>query len=1010
MSARSVVRVSVVLFAFFFLTGPVLWGTNASGIGRVTKKAASRKASKIGQSSNVAPAGSLQLMPFLTGLSNPLLVTNAHDGSNRLFIVQQTGQILVLQPGSTTPTVFLDISSRIRFGGEQGLIGVTFHPRYWQNGRFYVHYSRSSDGDGTISEFRVSVGNPNVADPNSEKILLTVDQPFSNHNGGMIEFGPDGFLYIAKGDGGSANDPGNRAQNLGVMNGKILRIDVDHTAAGKNYAIPADNPFVSTSGAVPEIYAYGLRNPFRFSFDRGTGKLYAGDVGQDAWEEADIITSGGNYGWRIFEGNHCTNIDPCVSTGLIFPILEYGHTLGRCGIIGGYIYRGTLTTLPQGIYTYGDICTGEVFTFDGTTSTVIGNVGANISSFGEDESGELYVCENGAGTVMKLAPAATCSLSLGTQSATFGVSGGTGSFTVSDPGACQWSSLSGATWITVNSGGSGSSSGTLNYTVSANPRSEQRLGTIAVAGKVFKITQSAAATDYAGTLETADCTTISGWAADRNRLNTAINVEIYDGTMLVATVFATDPRPDVATSLGDNGLHGFSLPTPANLKNGFAHSVHVKFEASATELTNSPASITCGSPTPSYVGFVDHLGCDTIAGWAADRNRLNTSINVEIYDGSTMISTVPATISRPDVGASLGDNGLHGFSVATPTSLMDGASHSVHVKFETSTTELNNSPANLTCSAGTPNYAGNVDHLGCDLIAGWVADRNRLNTSINVEIYDGSTLVSTTLANISRPDVGTFLGDNGLHGFNVPTPSAFKDGAAHTVHVKFESSTTEVGGSPKPLTCSAQTPSYVGFVDQSGCNTISGWAADRNRLNTSINVEFYDGTTLIAVVAASQSRPDVGTFLGDNGLHGFSLTTPLSLKTGAAHSLHIKFETSATELSGSPANITCTASTASYAGFVDLMNCTTIAGWAADRNRLNTSISVSVYDGSTLLMTVPATISRPDVGSALGDNGLHGFSIATPSSIKTGTAHTIHVKFETGGTELIHSPGSLTCP
>jgi subtilase family serine protease len=312
-----------------------------------------------------------------------------------------------------------------------------------------------------------------------------------------------------------------------------------------------------------------------------------------------------------------------------------------------------------------------------------------------------------------------------------------------------------------------------------------------------------------------------------------------------------------------------------------------------------------------------------------------------------------------------------------------------------------------------PNYVGFVDGASCTTISGWAADRNALNTSINVEIYDGTTLLTTVLANNSRPDVASYLGSASyaLYGFSLPTPTQLLNGAAHTVHVKFSTSTTELTGSPVTLTCGTNLPpNYIGFIDSASCTSIAGWAADKNHLSTSVNVELYDGSTLIAVVPATNSRPDVETFLGSTyALYGYSIATPDSLKTGATHTLHIKFATSTTELTGSPASVNCTRATPNYVGFVDVASCTQIGGWAADRNRLNTSITVSLYDGSTLLETVVAKVSRPDVGAYLGDNGLHGFSFVTPSSLMTGSAHSIHVKFETSATDLSGSPASLTC-
>ncbi|CAN5723240.1 hypothetical protein BH24ACI2_BH24ACI2_11950 [soil metagenome] len=346
-----------------------------------------------------------RLQPYLSGLSSPLLLTNAKDGTKRNFVVQQGGIIKVVQPGSNTPTDFLNITSRIVSGGERGLLGLTFHPQFATNGYFFVNYTRSGDGATVIARFKTTNSTNALGDPNSERIVLTVPQPFSNHNGGMIEFGPDGNLYIGMGDGGSANDPSNRAQNINELLGKFLRITPDVSGNNNNlpYTIPADNPFVGVAGA-DEIYAVGLRNPFRWSFDRGgTRQLWAGDVGQNAIEEVDIITKGGNYGWRVYEGTQCTNNDPnlCNPNNFIPPIFQYSHPGGRCSVTGGYIYRGTKGSLPNGAYTYADYCTGEIWIWQNNQQILLLDTTRFISSFGEDEDGEIYVVGLG-GTVEKI--------------------------------------------------------------------------------------------------------------------------------------------------------------------------------------------------------------------------------------------------------------------------------------------------------------------------------------------------------------------------------------------------------------------------------------------------------------------------------------------------------------------------------------------------------------------------------------------------------------------------------
>lgn len=344
------------------------------------------------------------LEPLASGLSSPVYMTTARDGTDRKFIVEQQGRILVLQPDSSTPAPFLDIVDKVLSGGERGLLGLAFHPQFPQNRFFFVNYTRQPDGATVVARYSVLASDPNRADPASEVVFLTIDQPFANHNGGMIEFGPDNFLYIGMGDGGSGNDPQNRAQNPDDLLGKILRIDVDNPSGGVPYSSPQSNPFFGAAPGRDEIFALGLRNPYRFSFDRSTGELYGGDVGQNAREEIDIITLGGNYGWRVFEGTLCTNLGPesCATLAAIPPIAEYGHEGGRCSVTGGYVYRGTRSTLPAGAYIFGDFCSGEIFMFQNGVQTVLADTELSISSFAEDESGEIYVISHG-GTISRIA-------------------------------------------------------------------------------------------------------------------------------------------------------------------------------------------------------------------------------------------------------------------------------------------------------------------------------------------------------------------------------------------------------------------------------------------------------------------------------------------------------------------------------------------------------------------------------------------------------------------------------
>ena len=343
-----------------------------------------------------ASSARIDLQLELAGLSQPIFVTGAGDGSQRLFVVEQPGLIKVQKPGAPAATVFLDISQKVLYGGEQGLLGLAFHPQYSQNRRLFVNYTRKPDGATVIGEYRADDANPDVAGP-SESVLLVISQPFANHNGGMVAFGPDGYLYIAMGDGGSGNDPENRAQDPQDLLGKILRIDIDRKGLVTPYSIPPSNPFINSPNGRPEIFALGLRNPWRFSFDRTTGRLYAGDVGQSQIEEVDVITAGGNYGWRVLEGTRCTGLGPasCSAPGFIPPVAEYNHSQGRCSITGGYVYRGSRGSLPFGAYVFADFCTGEIFMLNSGVQSLLLRTGRNISSFGEDENGEIYVVDWG---------------------------------------------------------------------------------------------------------------------------------------------------------------------------------------------------------------------------------------------------------------------------------------------------------------------------------------------------------------------------------------------------------------------------------------------------------------------------------------------------------------------------------------------------------------------------------------------------------------------------------------
>lgn len=356
-----------------------------------------------------APAVGLELV---STFRQPLGVTHAGDDSGRLFVVEKTGTIRIVQDGEVLDTPFLDISDRVRTAGwEQGLLGLAFAPDYADSGLFYVHYS-DMGGNTMLARFSVTE-DANVADPGSEEVVLRQAQPFSNHNGGHIAFGPDNYLYVGLGDGGSGGDPENNGQRLDSWLGAMLRIEVDpaYVPEGQTYAIPDDNPFIDEDGALPEIWAYGLRNPWRFSFDRETGDLWIADVGQNRIEEINVAAiddAGLNYGWNPTEGSECYLAEGCDTSSFTLPVMEYLHDFG-CSVTGGYVYRGEEMPDLQGHYLFADFCSGLLWSGsseDGETWTMSEPVetGLAISAFGEDADGNLYVTDLEGGGVYRIVP------------------------------------------------------------------------------------------------------------------------------------------------------------------------------------------------------------------------------------------------------------------------------------------------------------------------------------------------------------------------------------------------------------------------------------------------------------------------------------------------------------------------------------------------------------------------------------------------------------------------------
>jgi len=355
-------------------------------------------------SSLILNSQNINLEEFATGLTSPVEITNA--GDSRLFVVQQDGIIKIVQPnGAVNAANFLNISSKVTFNGERGLLGLAFHPQYSTNGYFFVYYNNTA-GNITLARYTVSTTDPNTADPNSEKIMLNITKPFTNHNGGSIHFAPDGNLWVITGDGGSGGDPNNNAQNKNALLGKMLRIDVN--SAGP-YNIPADNPFVGTGvDGADEVWAYGLRNAWKFSFDLTTGNAMIADVGQGAIEEINkmpITQAGLNYGWRCYEGNSAYNTAGCpASSTLTFPVAVYDHSGGKCSITGGYVYRGTQYPSLQGRYFFADYCSSQIGILNTDNSVIWTSAysGSNFSTFGQNAQKDLFVAALNTGKIYKI--------------------------------------------------------------------------------------------------------------------------------------------------------------------------------------------------------------------------------------------------------------------------------------------------------------------------------------------------------------------------------------------------------------------------------------------------------------------------------------------------------------------------------------------------------------------------------------------------------------------------------
>jgi glucose/arabinose dehydrogenase len=502
----------------------------------------------------ILPAQQLRPVQVASGLAATTDIQAAGDGSGRLFLVEQRGAIRILRAGALLPQFFLDIRSKVSTGGERGLLGLAFPPGFAQSQRFYVNYT-DTRGDTVIAQYRLST-NPDQADPATEIVLLRVPQPFSNHNGGQLQFGPDGYLYIGMGDGGSGGDPQGNGQNLDTLLGKMLRVDVESTPG--TLRIPPDNPFLAETSARPEIWARGLRNPWRFSFDRAAADLWIADVGQNIYEEINVQPAasrgGENYGWKIMEGRHCYDSSTCSTQGLTPPVIEYSHSLG-CSVTGGYVYRGARFPGLWGNYLYGDYCSGVIWAarWNGAEyeNRVFLESGFQLTTFGQDEAGEIYVNDTLTGRIYRLeptpgSPLEQCSYSLNADGHSFPATAATASLEITTAANCAWDASSTAPWLTLDSLRAGAGNSTLQFTIAANS-GPARSTTLRIAGLSYAMTQAAADLEplpEAGTLP--QIVSGGGWITTLGLLNlgaspTTARLQFLDPAGAPLSLPVTDP-------------------------------------------------------------------------------------------------------------------------------------------------------------------------------------------------------------------------------------------------------------------------------------------------------------------------------------------------------------------------------------------------------------------------------------------------------------------------------------
>ncbi|WP_353720803.1 T9SS type A sorting domain-containing protein [Dyadobacter sp. 676] len=513
---------------------------------------------------------------------------------------------------------------------------------------------------------------------------------------------------------------------------------------------------------------------------------------------------------------------------------------------------------------------------------------------------------------------------------------------------------------------------------------------------------SCSVNQYAGNFEWFDCESIKGWAWDKNAPGSAVEVELYEGTTVYASALANIYRDDLKANGTGTGNYGFRIPMPAALRDGRDHQVSIRVKGSSAVLTNSPRALNC--PVNNYEGRMETPDCSFIQGWVWDKNFPTNALTVEIFEGTTVYATGTANIYRDALKAAGKGTGNYGFKIATPPALMDGKAHQVSIRVKGAAFTLTDSPRTLTCAANQ--YAGSFEWFDCEAIKGWAWDKNFPGNAVTVEVFEGTTVYASAVANTYREDLKNNGTGTGNYGFRIPMPAALKDGKNHNISIRVKGSATTLTNSPRAMNCPVNA--YEGRFETAGCDFITGWVWDKNFPANALTVEVTEGTTVHATGVANIYRENLKAGGIGTGNYAFKIPTPASLMDGKAHQLTVRVKTTAFPLTDSPRPLTCAVN--QYAGSFEWFDCESLKGWAWDKNFPNTAVTVELYEGSTVYATALANQYRDDLKNNGTGTGYYGFRLPMPAALKDGRNHALSIRVKGSATVLNNSPRTSNCP